>query len=261
MIRTFIWLAFFWGYQLVVSPILLLFLAMDAAGLAPRLRLRTTQVLSRIWGRILLATTGARIRVTGREHVPPRRSFVVMANHQGTFDIPLLLAHLGRPVAFIAKKELRKLPGVSQWMGMMGCEFLDREDRRQAMQVQKRSTGKLASGLPMVVFPEGTRTGDPDMSAFKPGAMRIAIDAQVPILPVSLLNTWSMFEANNRRLKPGTLELVIHPIIETEGLTKADQPELARRVREAITGPLKAAPPGAAGELSTRRARAEAGTE
>ncbi len=128
----------------------------------------------------------------GREHIPADRAFLIYSNHQSKFDIPVLIAAFGRRIGFVAKRELFWVPGLAYWMRKINAVSLDRTDVSAGVQTLHALAQRLeAEGQPFVMFPEGTRTRDPErrVQAFKRGAIRLAAGEGLPVLPVSLDGT------------------------------------------------------------------------
>ncbi|MFN7133795.1 MAG: lysophospholipid acyltransferase family protein [Myxococcales bacterium] len=173
------------------------------------------------------------------EGAPPddirRRGYVVIANHESTAD-PFLLSFLPFDMRFIAKAELFRPPLVG-WLLRLGGDIpIRRRDRASARRMAAECEATVRSGMPVMLFPEGTRSADGTLLPFKEGAFRIAVETQAPLLPVALCGT--------RRCRPkgswwfGTARAVarVLPPISTTGLTLADVPKLMSLARARIEG-------------------------
>ncbi|MBI4084020.1 MAG: 1-acyl-sn-glycerol-3-phosphate acyltransferase [Candidatus Lambdaproteobacteria bacterium] len=148
--------------------------------------------MTRAWALGVLDEVGCRLQVEGREHVPETGALVVVSNHQGAFDIPALAVSLGRIPGFIAKTELFRIPGIAFWMRRLHCIRLDRKDILGGGRMMERESAAIARhGRCLILFPEGTRSRDPEGSIgpFRQGSLRIALAANLPILPVSIDGT------------------------------------------------------------------------
>lgn len=181
----------------------------------------------------IIKKTGTEVHVTGRENIPDG-AVLYVANHQGLFDILTFLGHLGKPVGFIAKKEINKLPIVRTWMGLLKCVFIDRADRRQSMKAINQGIENLKKGYSIVVFPEGTRSRGDKLNEFKPGSLRLATKANVPIVPVTINGTYQMLEEGNGRVKGSTISMTIHEPIYPETYQTLKSAELAKELQEII---------------------------
>ncbi len=144
------------------------------------------------WSHGVLDSLRCRLEVEGLEHVPHGEAFVVYANHQSQYDIPALLAGLDRAIGFVVKRELLWIPGLSFWMRQIQCHFIDRRDiRGGARSLQALAAELKRHGRGFIIFPEGTRTRDPHrvVQPFRRGAIRLAAEQDLPVLPVSIDGT------------------------------------------------------------------------
>ncbi len=173
------------------------------------------------WAARVLTRTGSTIKITGIENIPQGEPVLFVSNHQGNFDIPILLANLPTPLGFVAKVELKKLPLVSRWMELLECVFIDRRDMRQSLRTITQAIGILKSGHSMVIFPEGTRSKGNEIGTFKPGSLKMAARAGVPIVPITIKGSYKIMESNQNRIKPAIVEVIISPAINTTQVDKA----------------------------------------
>lgn len=228
MIRTIIWFIYFWLFQLFSLPVMLRVWYLDKRqNIAARDRQVHRIVL--FWSRSLIRLTGSKIKVTGRENVPTDGAVLFVSNHQGRFDIPLILGYIDKPKAFIAKKELAKLPMVSSWMKYMKCIFMDRQDIRQSLKAINQGAEYLKEGYSQVIFPEGTRSRDGRLGEFKAGSFKLATKSGVPIIPVTIKGSDQIMPNNTLLLRPAQVEMVISPPVDPEKFSGIK--ELASYVR------------------------------
>lgn len=191
------------------------------------------------WARFCLRITPAEVTVHGMENLPEGGNLVFAANHQGAYDIPLLMAVIPRNFGFISKKELYWLPLVSTWMRAMKCVFIDRKSPRNAMKSLDLAVENLKDGHSMVVFPEGTRSRSNNVGEFHRGSFKIAFRAESTIVPITIKDTFRLREEHNR-ITPGAVELFIHPPVATAGLSSEELREAVSKIVEQISAPLKA---------------------
>ena len=173
------------------------------------------------WAHLLLRLTGSKITVHGKWPVNDGAALIV-SNHQGAFDIPILAGWAGSQLAFVAKVELQKIPLIGKWMELIDCVFLAREDRRQAVLVAKQTTALLKDGHSMVVFPEGPRSGSDDMLPFKKGSLGLAARAGVPIVPIALKNSYAVMPAGKPPICKAEVDLYIGDPIDPSTLSKEE---------------------------------------
>ncbi|MBL4938383.1 1-acyl-sn-glycerol-3-phosphate acyltransferase [Clostridium sp. YIM B02515] len=182
----------------------------------------------------LVDVTGSTVKLIGEENIP-EGSCVFVGNHQANYDILAMLGYVNKPIGFIAKKELMKLPGVNYWMKQIHCVFMDREDPRDSVRSIIQGVENLKKGYSMVIYPEGTRSKGPDMGEFKKGAMKLATKAGVAIVPVTINNTYEIFEAQNgKKVKASKVDIIFSKPIETKGLTKEEQSNLSENIKAII---------------------------
>ncbi len=184
---------------------------------------------ARLWSRLILRTTGVRVRARGLERLNPHASYVVASNHQSIYDIPVLFDTLPLQLRFVAKASLGHVPFMGWHLRRTGHLLVQRENPGAGiLERMKRLVGDQVS---LIVFPEGTRSRDGRIARFKGGPFRIAVDSALPIVPVSVSGTRHVMLKGRLTTCPGEVELTVHPPIPTAGLTGADVRSLADRVR------------------------------
>lgn len=164
------------------------------------------------WGKLVLLLAGIRLKVYGRQYIPQNAKFCIVANHQSYFDIPVLLVLFPYTLHFVAKKELLKIPFIRTWMLLMGCSFIDRKNRREAFEVYNKEIEKINAGHTLILFPEGTRGEDETIGRFKPLALRRFMEAEVPLLPVTIQGTYHCYESSGN-IQGGVVTIRIHSVI------------------------------------------------
>lgn len=204
----------------------------------------------RWWGNRFIRIGGWTVRVSGTERIP-EGGVVLVANHQSLVDIPLLLAAFPREIHFIAKRELGRIPLFGWAMTAAGNLFVDREDPRDAVHMIRQAGSLLAKGRTVVVFPEGTRSGDGSIGEFRPGAFHIAWKTGFPLVPVYLAGGRRALPKGSLLLHPADLVVrVLSPV-----LSGPDHPlsrdEMANESRRRILA-AKAEEEGPPGEVAGR---------
>lgn len=239
--RTILWFAYFWGYLLVVQPLLLRVRGLGKKHETAEHDRIVGDVVGR-WARRLLAAAGARMTVLGLENLPPDSATpaVYVSNHQGYFDIPTVLGYLGAPKGLVAKKEIQRIPMIRSWMHELGCVFLDRENLRASMQAINDACDRVANGYPMVVFPEGTRSKTREVGEFKAGAFKVAQKNGAPVVPFFIDGTDLLMERNGYWIHPADVTLCVLPPIDTAGYTREDWKALPALCQQQIAQALAA---------------------
>jgi 1-acyl-sn-glycerol-3-phosphate acyltransferase len=235
-----------WVYQpykwLAVGPVLVTS-TLVFGGLAVALSLvlsprRVGALCGVPWARLNARVTPMAVEVVGRAHLERGRSYVVASNHQSLYDILLVYGWLGIDFRWVMKEELRGIPGLGASCERMGHIFVDRSSPVAASRTLETARARVAEGASVLFFPEGTRSPDGKLGAFKRGAFRMALDLGLPILPMTIVGTRRILPPGSRDLRPGRAKLVIHPPIETADWSPERLPELIELARETIAAPL-----------------------
>lgn len=168
------------------------------------------------WASGIMKRTGSDVTVSGLEQLP-EGPVLFVSNHEGNFDIPVLLSTIPKPFGFISKEEVRKFPIIPSYMEEMNCVFLDRTDRRSAFKSITDTIEKLREGHSVLIFPEGTRSKGQGLKEFKAGFMRIAKEARVPVVPIAIEGTARIMENNNNQIRPAHVRVqVLEPFMPEE---------------------------------------------
>ncbi len=186
----------------------------------------------RIWAPGLLRPWGVRLETAGLANVDLSRPHFFAANHQSFIDIPALYSALPVPLLFVVKEELRRVPFLGWYMAAMGMIFIPREQRRRSLENLELCRQRIAEGHSVLIFPEGTRSGDGRIAPLKPGTFVPAIDAGVAVVPVVLDGPGRILPRGGFRVRPGPIRVLIGRPIDTAGLERVDRRALAREVRE-----------------------------
>ncbi|WP_163195642.1 lysophospholipid acyltransferase family protein [Clostridium thermarum] len=184
------------------------------------------------WAEYTMKTLGVKIQTEGINNVPVGNCLFV-ANHQSYVDIPLILSQIDKPIGFIAKKQLKKVPLMSFWMKKIHCVFLDRDSLRDAIGSINQGVKNLRNQSSMVIFPEGTRSRSDKIGEFKKGSMKLALKASVPIIPITICGSYKAYEEFNT-VKPANVRLVIGKPIYTDALSKEEKIHLSEHVKSII---------------------------
>lgn len=196
---------------------------------------------ARSWGWLILKIAGVKTQVVGLEHIDPKRPCIYMCNHLGSFDIFALLACLPVQFRWLAKVELFKIPILGWGMRAAGYISLDRSQRRRVYESIEIAARKIREETSVVIFPEGSRSFDGAMQPFMNGGFNLAIRAGVPIVPISIHGTWEIMPRTTKRVKKGTIRIVIGQPIETKDCTMMDRKRLMeeteRRIRANLPAP------------------------
>lgn len=194
---------------------------------------------ARTWCRLIAATAGMRVRVFGLEHLPaPGSPVVYMANHQSYMDIPVLFGFLPVQFRIIAKESLFRIPFMGWHLTRAGNIPINRTNRREAMRSIAKAAERIREGTSVVIFPEGTRSRNGALQAFKAGSFKLAVSAGVPIVPLTIIGTCRVLEKDSLLIRPGAVELHVHPAIPSVGLRSAEIEKLMDDVWIEMAEPL-----------------------
>lgn len=238
MIRTIFWYTFFWLYMIVSLFLLIPLLFMRIFKLK-KVRRRYLSFVAGAWARNQIWATGGKVTITGMENIPEHNSVCYVSNHQGVFDIPLIMGYISKTVGFIAKKELRYIPILGTWMKEAGCIFINRSSFRESIGVIKQGVENIKQGYPMVIFPEGTRSKSNKMSPFKSGSLKLAIRSKASIVPITIDGSYQLREEHGGFITPASVKLTVHPPIDAGTLGDDDTKKLAQRLWNIINSALE----------------------
>jgi 1-acyl-sn-glycerol-3-phosphate acyltransferase len=189
---------------------------------------------ARNWCRMIAITAGARVRVHGAEHIRRDTSYVFLSTHQSYMDIPAMLGYLPAQLRIAAKKSLFRIPFMGWHLWRAGHIPIDRSSTQNAVTSLQRAALYLQQGICAFIFPEGTRSRDGLLHGFKKGGFKLALQAQVPIIPITIIGTRRILPPDSIIFRPGPIEMYVDEPIETTGLTDDDIETLMRRVRAAM---------------------------
>jgi 1-acyl-sn-glycerol-3-phosphate acyltransferase len=229
-----------WLYLPYVVLVFVPFLAVTtivwglAAALTSQISRRVGFHCGTVWAWCLCRANLTWVRIRGREHARPGQSYVIMSNHQSHFDVLAFYGHWGRQFRWIMKQELRRVPGLGWGCAAVGHIFIDRSNREKAIASMRAAAARLEPGVSVMIFPEGTRSSDGRMRAFKKGGFMMALEMGLPILPVSISGSRHVLPGRSMRLLPGFVRIQLHEPIAVAGLSLADRERLMDEVAAVI---------------------------
>lgn len=193
---------------------------------------------SRHWGRSMMRMMGIRVETSGLHHIEPGTPYVFVANHQNGLDIPVVADCLPVPFGFVAKAELERVPFLGAALRYSPSVFVDRTDGRRTLESMRSAGEEIRSGSSVLVFPEGARSYDGRMGPFQKGAFLLAVEAGVPMVPLTIVDGPGVFNEKRRVSRPGVIHVVVGEAIALEGVSRRDIPSLMERTARAIAEPL-----------------------
>lgn len=201
---------------------------------------------ARCWAWLILRTTGVRTHVSGLEWLDLKQSYVIASNHQSIYDIPILFASLPLQLRIVAKASLGRFPFLGWHLRRTGHLLVDRRNPGASIVAKMRRLVREAHSL--IVFPEGTRSIDGRVGRFKKGTFLVAIDAQLPVVPVSVSGSRHVMKKGRLMVCPGEVRLTIHAPIATAGIPRAQVGDVAERARVVVRSAVDEPPARATGE-------------
>jgi 1-acyl-sn-glycerol-3-phosphate acyltransferase len=211
---------------------------------------------ARAWSWLILKTTGVRVAVEGLDRIEAGRTYIFVSNHQSIYDIPVLFASLPYQLRIIAKASLARFPVLGWHLKRGGHLFVDRKNPDRAG-ILKRWRALVSEGLSLIIFAEGTRSWDGHVARFKAGSFMLAIEAQLPIVPLAVIGTRRTMPKGRLRTEPADVRLIVHdPIVppRIEAPTGADAKALADAVHAVVAQSVETLQNGRIAELQEVKA-------
>lgn len=196
---------------------------------------------ARAWSWLILRTTGVEVDVIGLEKLTPGTTYVFVANHSSHYDTPVVFASLPYQVRIIAKQSLALFPVLGWHLKRGGHLFVDRKDPDRTG-ILSKWRALVSRGLSLIVYPEGTRTEDGRVGRFKAGSFLLAIQAGLPIVPLSIVGNRAVMPKGRLRTEPAHVSLIIHDPIRPPAMadpTVQDAKALAECVHDIVAAPLE----------------------
>lgn len=226
MIRTALAALFLTLYTLILGPPLILYTVVTGH-VDPLYKLGAGGVV------FIVRLIGVRLRVEGLENIPSGVC-VFVANHTSTADAPAVVGAIPRRVSIMAKESLFKIPIVGQAFRAAKFVPVNRSDRESAIASVEKAIEYIREGSSFLIYPEGSRSDDGRLQAFKKGAFVMAIKAGVPIVPVACSGAHLVMRKRELRLRPGEILVRFCPPIDAAKYTMEERDALSRRVHAAM---------------------------
>jgi 1-acyl-sn-glycerol-3-phosphate acyltransferase len=195
---------------------------------------RTQHRIARVWARACVRISGSRLTIHGVENLHKHPVAVYAANHTSYMDTPVVFSALPFQFRILAKKELWSLPFIGWYLNRSGQIPIETDNRHATLSSLSAGVKALRSGMPLFVFPEGSRTPSGELQAFLSGAAFLAIRAQVPLVPIALSGVYDLLPIHTHHFFPSDLVLSAGEPIETTGMTIRQTDDLTARVRTEV---------------------------
>jgi 1-acyl-sn-glycerol-3-phosphate acyltransferase len=195
---------------------------------------RAQHRIARIWARACVWASGSTLTILGAENLRRHPVAVYAANHTSYMDTPVIFAALPFQFRILARKDLWTMPFIGWYLNRSGQIPIDTDNPRATLSSLGVGVKALRSGMPLFVFPEGSRTSTGNLQPFLSGAAFLAIRAQVPMVPIALSGVYDLLPIHAHHFYPGPLTLAVGEPIETAGMTPRQTDELTQKLRTAI---------------------------
>jgi 1-acyl-sn-glycerol-3-phosphate acyltransferase len=196
---------------------------------------RQQHFIAHVWARTLLILSLSPVRLVNKDKLHEHEVAVYASNHLSYYDTPVLFAKLPFQFRILAKQSLWKIPFIGWYLNRSGQVPVDQSSGRAAIASLSRGVQTLKHGLPLVIFPEGGRAADGRTHPFLSGCAYMAIKAQVPLVPITLVGTYELLPIHTYHLHPRPIAIIIGDPIPTSGLTTRDADALTQRLFDTIT--------------------------
>jgi 1-acyl-sn-glycerol-3-phosphate acyltransferase len=189
--------------------------------------------VSRLWCRLLCKLNGVKVEIDGQENILTDRPQIFVSNHQGYFDIFALSGYLPVQIRWVAKSSLFKIPFLGGAMKASGYIPVERDDRKKAYEAFNKTLEKIREGCSLIIFPEGTRSEDGTIGAFKKGSNLIASRSKSPMVPITIIGSRDIVKKGSASITPGPIRVVISPTIDPSSDRKKNE-EILQSIRQTI---------------------------
>jgi len=233
MFRTAAWYFFGWALLIVTYPMLWVVKLLGWMG-KERSKEKLIDGFTAWIARRLFYLTGSKVKITGLENIPAEDPVLFVSNHQGHMDSIVIQGFIHKHKAFVSIVEAFTLPIMRTWLKEMKCVFLDRKDPRQALTCINQAIEYIRQGQSMVVFPEGKLSGGETAGDFQKGWLKLATKTGVPIVPVTMINSFQVLSKDGSKVGAALVECVISKPIPTAGLRKEDEAAFVENLRTII---------------------------
>ena len=185
---------------------------------------------------VIAFLSGCHVTVKGMENVPKDEAVLYIGNHRSYFDVVLTYARCPGLTSYMAKKEVARVPLLSTWMRFLHCLFLDRKDIKQGLKTILAAIDKVKNGISICIFPEGTRNKTKDtFLPFHEGSFKIAEKGNVPIIPMTIVNSAAIFEDHFPKIKKATVVIEYGKPIYMKDLDKETRKSMGTYVQNIIS--------------------------
>lgn len=202
----------------------------------PGLKLKSSLAIVNWAFRQVIRLSGTKVIALGEENIPTDSAVLYVGNHRSFFDIVLTYVRVPRPTGYVAKKEMLKWPLLRVWMKNLHCLFLDRNNIKEGLKTILAAIEEVKGGVSVCIFPEGTRNKTADtFLPFHDGSFKIAEKGNVPIIPMTIVNSAAVFENQMPKIKKATVVIEYGKPVYMKDLDKEDKKNIGSYVQKIIS--------------------------
>ena len=194
---------------------------------------RSIYYASKLWSWPIIWLSGVKLEVEGLAHVPLDKNVIYAANHESSFDIPLMFALMPVPLFYLAKEELKNIPFFGWYVNAVGMVFINRKNHTEAMISLQKAGEEIRGGKNIISFPEGTRTRDGQMNRFKRGTFMLALESNIDVIPVAIRGSREV-NPPGYKIRPGVVTIKIGKPISPKDFDKSFPDTLALAVENEV---------------------------
>jgi 1-acyl-sn-glycerol-3-phosphate acyltransferase len=231
MMRTFLSLIAGFGFAFLTLPFAMIYSALTHDP-------RPIYAIGREMFLIGMWLSGVRVKVEGLEHIAEGANYLFVANHQSYLDPAALMNCIPRDLRFMIKRELWKLPMINLGMYIADFVFVDRGSGIKARQSMNLAVKRLKNGASFLIFAEGTRTRTGRLQNFKRGPFLMAVEAKIPILPVTISGSYHLWPPCSWHINPGVIQVHLHPPVDIRGVKVREVSALMSKIKDVVASRL-----------------------
>ena len=234
MVRLLLVVLFLFLFLILSIPVLLVEWVIGKR--SPELRDRSSKAIISWAFRCVTVLAGAKVIVQGQENLPQDGAALFVGNHRSYFDIVLSYTLFPGVTGYVSKKEMNRWPLLSSWMKNIHCLFLDRDNIKEGLKTILTGVEEVKNGVSLCIFPEGTRNKVNDtFLPFRDGSFKIAEKGGVPVVPMTIVNSASVWEDHLPRIKRATVVIEFEKPIYLNEMDRAARKNLGSYVGGTIS--------------------------
>lgn len=233
MFRTVFWYCASWIYLFITLPALFRVKRLEKRGKIQE-RDGFANRFSMMLARGLFYLTGSSVEIKGIENIPAEGAVLFVSNHQSHMDSAVIHGFIPKQKGFIADKDARNIPILSTWMKYMKSIFIDRTDKRRNVRSMEECVRILMEGCSMVIYPEGKLNEGKQLGEFRKGCVRLAAKAGVPVVPLTINNSFQLMNRNGSGIRRAAVQCIISKPIYINSLEKENENAILQEIRKTI---------------------------